>query len=82
MKLHAARIITRAAAVIAVALAVVYKLTSSSIALYGLIAALVILVVVMVLFVKCPHCGAHFLRLSDSSLSAGRCPYCGEELEI
>ncbi|MBQ9826551.1 MAG: hypothetical protein IJM61_05155 [Firmicutes bacterium] len=81
MKLRTAKTITRISAVLAVILAIVYRLTYNYIAMYGFLAALAILILVMVLFVKCPHCGAHFHRLSDSALRAGRCPYCGEEID-
>ena len=81
MKLRTAKTITRIMGVLAVVFAIIYRITYKVAFAYCLIAAMVILILVMVLFVKCPHCGAHFHRLSDSALRAGRCPYCGEEID-
>ena len=82
MKLRTAIRTVRILGAVAIVFILLWWLLKINVLLYVFCAVLIALLAVLWAFVKCPSCGMHFLRLSDSALRSGKCPNCGEDLEL
>ncbi len=69
-------------AAVLVLCAIIFSLTKVTLFAYLSLGAMVVMVVLLALFNKCPYCGKHFGTLNVNVIVTRHCPHCGRELDV